>query len=235
MRIAVCDDCMEDALHLRNILRGQEVSIYSDAKSLLADVEERNRRYDLYFLDIFMEESMDGIGLAKKLRMGQEEAVICFVSTSDDFYREAYDLYAIQYLIKPVRREELEKLLDKVEKIFVRNREKTLRYSWRRASGAIPYGEILYINSREHVLFIHCTDGRVQESTGKIKDLSQQICGDIFLRCHQSFIVNMYHVREFAGMELTLAAEGEKIPVSRRYYAAVRERYRKIMFEEVGW
>lgn len=48
MRIAVCDDCMEDALHLRNILRGQEVSIYSDAKSLLADVEERNRRYDLY-------------------------------------------------------------------------------------------------------------------------------------------------------------------------------------------
>lgn len=132
MRIAVCDDCMEDALHLRNILRGQEVSIYSDAKSLLADVEERNRRYDLYFLDIFMEESMDGIGLAKKLRMGQEEAVICFVSTSDDFYREAYDLYAVQYLIKPVKEESVKELLQKVQKNQAKrlhDREKTLVYS----------------------------------------------------------------------------------------------------------
>lgn len=132
MRIAVCDDCMEDALHLRNILRGQEVSIYSDAKSLLADVEERNRRYDLYFLDIFMEESMDGIGLAKKLRMGQEEAVICFVSTSDDFYREAYDLYAVQYLIKPIKEESVKELLQKVQKNQAKrlhDREKTLVYS----------------------------------------------------------------------------------------------------------
>ena len=132
MRIAVCDDCMEGALHLRNILRGQEVSIYSDAKSLLADVEERNRRYDLYFLDIFMEESMDGIGLAKKLRMGQEEAVICFVSTSDDFYREAYDLYAVQYLIKPIKEESVKELLQKVQKNQAKrlhDREKTLVYS----------------------------------------------------------------------------------------------------------
>ena len=132
MRIAVCDDCMEDALHLRNILRGQEVSIYSDARSLLADVEERNRRYDLYFLDIFMEESMDGIGLAKKLRMGQEEAVICFVSTSDDFYREAYDLYAVQYLIKPIKEESVKELLQKVQKNQAKrlhDREKTLVYS----------------------------------------------------------------------------------------------------------
>lgn len=235
MRIAVCDDCWQDACAIRDLLFGQEVKLYGNAESLLADVEQGRKHFDLYLLDIFMENSMNGIELAGKLRMEEEAAVICFVSTSDDFYREAYDLYAVQYLIKPVGREELEKLLDKVEKIFIRNMEKTLRYSWRRALGAIPYGKVLYITSREHLLFIHCTDGRVQESTGKLNDLEQQICGDTFLRCHQSFIVNMYHVREFSGMELTLALEGEKVPVSRRYYAAVQERYRKIMFEEVGW
>lgn len=235
MRIAVCDDCRQDACAIRDLLSGQEVKLYGNAESLLADVGQGGKHFDLYLLDIFMENSMNGIELAGKLRAGDEAAAICFVSTSDDFYREAYDLYAVQYLIKPVGREELEKLLDKVEKIFVRNREKTLRYSWRKASGAIPYGKILYISSREHVLFIHCTDGRVQESTGKLNDLEQQICGDTFLRCHQSFIVNMYHVREFSGMELTLAEKGEKVSVSRRYYAAVQERYRKILFEEVGW
>lgn len=102
MRIAVCDDCMEDALSLKKYLSGQEVGIYSDTESLLADVENKRRRYDLYLLDIFLRESMNGIELAERLRRAQEEALICFISSSGDFYREAYDLYAFQYLIKPV-------------------------------------------------------------------------------------------------------------------------------------
>ena len=190
MKIAVCDDCRQDACAVRELLLGQEVKLYGSAESLLSDVEQGGKQFDLY---------------------------------------------VVQYLIKTIGREELEKLLDKVEKIFIKNKEKTLGYSWRRASGVIPYGKILYISSREHVLSIHCTDGRVQESIGKISDLEQQICGDTFLRCHQSFIVNVYHIREIAGMDLVLAEKGEKVPVSRRYYATVQERYRKLLFEEVGW
>lgn len=142
-----------------------------------------------------------------------------------------YDLYAIQYLIKPVSREAVRRLLDKVEQIFLKDVEKTLPYSWRRSSGTIPYGKILYISSREHVLSIRCTDGRVQESTGKLNDMERQICGDTFLRCHQSFIVNIYHVEGMSGLDLTVA--GERIPVSRRYYAEVRKRYQQILFEGV--
>lgn len=237
MRIAVCDDSHRDACAIRDLLEGQEVKLYDNAESLLADVRRSGMRYDLYLLDIFMENSLSGLELAAALREVDEAAVLCFVSTSDDFYREAYDLYAVQYLIKPVGREAIRLLLDKVEKIFIRNtdREKTLRYSWRRASGTIPYGEILYISSREHVLSICCADGRVQQSTGKLDDLERQICGDAFLRCHQSFIVNMYHVRGLSGMELVLAADGQKVPVSRRYYKKIRERYQELLFEGMEW
>lgn len=231
MRIAVCDDSRQDACAVRELLDGQEVTLYGDAEGLLADVRQGGERYDLYLLDIFMENSMNGLELAQRLRAADETAVLCFVSASDDFYREAYDLYAIQYLIKPISREAVRLLLDKVEKIFVRNPEKTLRYSWRRASGAIPYGKILYISSREHVLSICCTDGRVQESIGKLNDLERQICGEIFLRCHQSFIVNIYHVEGMGGSHLIVA--GERIPVSRRYYAEVKKRYQRMLFEEV--
>ena len=231
MRIAICDDCRQDACAVRELLPGQEVKLYGSAESLLSDMKQDGKRFDLYLLDIFMENSMSGIELAGKLREWDETAVICFVSASDDFYREAYDLYAVQYLIKPIGREKLEKLIDKVEKIFIKNKEKTLRYSWRRASGAIPYGKILYISSREHALFIHCTGGRVQESTGKLNDLERQICGDIFLRCHQSFIINIYHVESMGNSDLTIA--GERIPVSRRYYAEVKKRYQKMLFEGV--
>lgn len=231
MRIAVCDDCMEDAMFLKQKMPGHKVSIYSGADSLLADIEEKNIQFDLYMLDIFMEESMDGIKLAGKLREIQEEAVICFISSSEDFYREAYDLYAIQYLIKPVQEEALQNLLLRVNKKLSRDSEKKLVYSWWGKDGTIPYGKVRYISSRGHTLSICCTDGNIQESTGKLNDLEHQVCGDIFMRCHQSFIVNMYHVEGMSGMDLIIA--GERIPVSRRYYEEIRKKYREILFEEV--
>ena len=100
MKIAICDDGMEDALLLKSCLRGHEADVYSDADGLLAFMEEnRNWKYDLYLLDIYMDKSVDGIELAKRIYALHDDAVICFVSTSDAFYREAYDLYAVQYLI----------------------------------------------------------------------------------------------------------------------------------------
>lgn len=231
MRIAVCDDCMEDALLLKKRLADHEVSVYSDADSLLGDIENKKMQYDLYLLDIFMEESMNGIELAERMRNIQEEAAICFISTSDEFYREAYDLYAIQYLIKPVQEEALKRLILQVQKTLARSREKKLIYSWWGKSGAIPYGKVRYISSRGHTLFISCTDGSIQESTGKLNDLEYQVCGEIFMRCHQSFIINMYHVDELNGKDLVIA--GERIPISRRYFEQVKKRYQEILFEEV--
>lgn len=234
MRIAICDDCMKDAQSIKKYLDGQEVGIYFNAESLLADVEDKKKWYDLYLLDIYMENSINGIELAERLRKVQEEAFICFVSTSDDFYREAYDLYAVQYLIKPVQEESVKKLLGRVQKEIARlseNKERSFIYSRWGKSGLIPYGKIRYISSSGHTLFVYCTDGKVQESTGKLNDLEQQLCGDTFLRCHQSFIVNVYHVEGLNGSELTVG--GEQVPVSRRYYAAVKKRYQEMLFEGV--
>lgn len=126
--------------------------------------------------------------------------------------------------------ESIKKLLKKAQANLARRpegREKSLVYSWWRKSGVIPYGKIRYIGIRGHNLAIRCTDGRVQESTGKLNDLEQQICGDTLLRCNQSFIVNIYHVEGMSGSVQTVA--GERIPVSRRYYAEVKKRYQQIL------
>lgn len=231
MRIAICDDCMEDTLALKRFLGGHEVRVYSDAGTLLADIKNEYIRYDLYLVDIFIEESINGIELAKELRGIQENAVICFVSTSDNFYREAYDIYAVQYLLKPVQEEAVRQLLARVLANMERNGRRKLTFQWRGQSGSIPYEKILYITSREHTLFICCTDGTIQECRGRISELAAQIDGNVFLRCHQSFLVNMYRVDSINGNELTVG--GKRIPISRPYYAGVKSRYREILFEEV--
>ena len=231
MKIAVCDDCMRDALSVKRFLGGHEARVYSDVDSLLADVKNKKMRYDLYLLDSYMEGPVNGIELAKMLVRDKEEAAICFISTSNDFYREAYDLYAVQYLLKPVREEDVKQLLERVSKNLVRNREKKLFFQSRGQTGSIPYSRILYISSREHTLSICCTGGIVQECKGRLNELAMQVCGEIFMRCHQSFLVNMYHVDSLSGADLIVA--GQRIPVSRRYYTEVKKRYQEILFEEV--
>lgn len=231
MKIAVCDDCREDAVRLETFLEGQDINLYYDARQLLADVEEYDIHFDLYLLDIYMDGSMGGLELAERIRSRDGEAVICFISTSDAFYRQAYDLYAVQYLLKPVKEEEIKRLLDRITQRKKRETDQRLGYRWRGQAGFISYGKILYIDSREHTLFIHCEDGTVQECKGKLNDLEIQVCGEVFSRCHQSFIVNMYHVDRLEGNELLVA--GHNIPISRRYYAAVKSRYQEILFEEV--
>lgn len=231
MRIAVCDDCLEDALSLKNFLNGQEVGIYSNAGDLLDAVENKKIKYELYLLDIYIDGSANGIELAKRLRAADEETVICFISASDDFYREAYDLYAVQYLLKPVQEKSLKQLLEKVSKSLAKSKEQSLSFKYRGQTGTIPYSRILYISSREHTIYIYCTDGSVQEYKGKLNELALQVCGNIFARCHQSFLVNMYHVDNLSGNELTVS--GQQIPISRRYYMDIKRRYQEIVFEGV--
>ncbi len=236
MRIAICDDCMKDAALLKRFLGGHEANVYLDTASLLADMKDMNIKFDLYLLDIFMEKSMDGssmdgIELAKRLRKIQEEAVICFVSTSDDFYREAYDLYAVQYLLKPVQEAEVKKLLARVARSLMAGRQQKLSIQSRGRTESIPYVKVLYVSSREHTLSIFCTDGAVLECKGKLGELAAQVCGDTFLRCHQSFIVNMNHVENLIGTDLIVG--GALVPVSRRYISEVKRRYQEILFEGV--
>ena len=151
MKIAICDDCRQDALRLQALLNGShDTVVYSGAEQLLVEIEDKKRCYDLYLLDIYMDkDAMSGIELARKLREQEEDAAICFISSSDDFYREAYDLYAVQYLLKPVKKEELERLIQRISHRMDKDKEQSLRFRWRGRMGTIPYGKIMFISSRE--------------------------------------------------------------------------------------
>lgn len=231
MNIAICDDCREDALHLTAYLPGHNVRIYPNARQLLTDIRQNQLRFDLYLLDIFIEDDMDGIELARRLREWDEQAVLCFISTSDAFYREAYDLYAVQYLLKPVQQPQIEQLLARTAKQAARERSQALTFKQRGQAGRIPYGEILYISSREHTLSITCKDGTIHSYTGKLDELEKKLDGKIFFRCHQSFLVNLYQMDRMEGNEFFAASH--RIPISRRYYPQAKLRYQEILFEEV--
>lgn len=95
MKIAICDDCREDAMRLKALLsENHDVVLYSNASQLLNSVRNQKEQYDLYLIDIYLD-TISGLELAERLRNEEENAALCFISSSDAFYREAYDLYAV--------------------------------------------------------------------------------------------------------------------------------------------
>jgi len=230
MRIAICDDNQSDARRLAAMLDGSHITAqFLSAEALLIEMEEVGVHFDLYLLDIFMT-GMDGVELARHIRALDSDALICFVSTSQDFYREAYDLYAFQYLLKPVGRQAFQELLRRAAERLARDRERTVKLVWNRKYLSLPYSRILFITSRGHTLFIQCKDGTVAQHTGRLEELSEQLDSDVFVRCHQSYIVNLYNVDAMDGDEFI--SGGQRVPISRRYIR-VKEQYRMLLFEEM--
>lgn len=231
MKIAVCDDCQQDVMQIKTLFdREHDVTLYTDARILIADIEEKKVHFDLYLIDIYMD-TINGIDVAKRIRERDEDAVICFISSSDAFYRQAYDLYAVQYLLKPIQKEEVEKLVSRVSQQISKDKVLSLQFRSRGQMGSVPYRKILFISSREHTIFVQCRDGNVQKFKGKLNEIALRVCGDTFFRCHQSFIVNMYHIDRLHGNEIFIS--GYRIPISRRYLSEFRRRYQEILFEEM--
>lgn len=229
MKIAICDNNAVDRQYLQALLQEYPTESYDCAETLLSDLE-RGIRYDLYLLDIYLD-TMNGIELAKRMREQDAEAVICFISSSDAFYREAYDVYAIQYLLKPVKRETLLELIEKVENRLPKA-EPALHFKWRGKIGSIACSKIMFVSSQEHKLSIYCTDGTVQECIGKISGLASQIEDGSLVRVHQSYLVNMNYVDCLNGGELLVGQHS--IPVSRRYATEVKKQYQELLFTESG-
>ncbi len=232
VRIALCDDRREDAYGLRVLLEGHRVRVFFSGPELWNDLTQNNGRYDLYLLDIYMGDAMNGIELAKRIRQRDEDAAICFISTSDAFYREAYDLQDVNYLLKPVDADKLRRLVERTARRHARNRRQSFSYKWTGGTETIPYGNILYFSSSGHALEIRCKDGALHSFKAKLDDVESLVDGSIFLRCHQSFLVNLYQVDHLSGTDLILGAH--RVPISRRYFAEVRRRYHEILFEEVN-
>ena len=126
MKVAVVDDSMED----RELLAGTAeetlcalgqgqtfMQLFPSGEMLLKDFQPG--KYELVFLDIFLEEgALNGIGTAERLRALDSRVKLVFVTTSNDFASESYEVNACYYLRKPFGRERLKAMLDAGETFY---------------------------------------------------------------------------------------------------------------------
>lgn len=198
--IVVCDDVEIERLLLKEILCqyfeeiNEEVSIveYDSGETLIADVEEGYVAMDLLFLDIYMKK-LNGMETARKLRQIQCKVPIIFLTASPDYAIESYEVQASGYLLKSFSKEKLMKHLNRILKTDMKRRVAIKNRRQYRYPGT---DDIMYIDSDKHNVTLHLSDGSEIITVDKLGEIEKRINEKRFLRCHQSYLVNMDYIKD---------------------------------------
>lgn len=226
-QIIICEEVQIEREMLREMLRryfaelGEEIRVweYESGEEMLADAEEGRLKIDLLFLDIYMK-GITGIEVARQVRRKGCRAAIVFLTDSPDFAMESYEVCSSGYLLKPFLKEQLEKVLKRIFQLdFKRRIALKTRHQYR-----YPYiDDIEYVESDKHSIIVHLTDGTKVEATEKLSDIEKRICDKRFLRCHQSYLINMDYIEDVKG-DFILKG-GEIVPIRVRGRKKVLDEY----------
>ncbi len=225
-KIAICDDSKLDRQLLKVVIQTyfenneEEFKIfeYELGDNLLDDIE-----VELLFLDIIM----NGMKIARKLRDIQFKAPIIFLTAHADYAVESYEVYAAGYLLKPYDTNKLTLLLDEV---LQRSVQKRIAVKVKKQHRYLEINDIMYVESDKHVLNIHLKDSRVIQTTEKLSELKKTINSKRFIRCHQSYLVNMDYIKD-AKTDFILSND-IRIPIRVRGRKEIIERYHKYYSSE---
>lgn len=197
---------------------------------------------EVIFLDISMPKT-SGMQLAEALHKLKNPPAVVFVTAYSEFAVDAFNVDAIDYLMKPVETDRLLRAIDKVEQMLHANEPKTtiasginvieptprdripVEKSGRKV--LIDVKEICYIEAKDDYSCIYTEDERYL-STVSLAKLENKLASFGFFRVHRGFIVNLEHVTDVevisSGiLQLGLrGAEDRKIPVSRRRVVSLK-------------
>lgn len=221
MRIAICDDEEVQRLLLQKYVeewaQGSKVPLetrlFTSGENFWFAWED-DREYDLLIFDIEMGQ-LNGMELAADIRKKDDEIPILFVTGYDSYMAQGFEVAALHYLLKPLRKEKLFEVLDKFNKLRMKkDQEEKLLFRTEQGPLSLPVSKIWYIEARAHQCILYTEDESHILCTS-ISEMAANLCNrQEFVRCHRSYIVNIQHVSAIVKPELVLD-DKRRVPVSR--------------------
>jgi two-component system LytT family response regulator len=243
MRVLVVDD---EAAARRKVLRflreHNDVEIAGECANGLEAVDRiRNEQPDVVFLDIQMPE-MDGFEVVEALAAGDYVPAIIFATAHDEFAVRAFEVNAVDYLLKPFDRERFDRALERARKSAgvsnVAEQDRLLslldairppgQYLRRllvpteNRSLFLNVAEIFRFEAERNNVVIYSRRGTFAIRT-TLESLEQKLDPQQFARLHRSHVVNLDAIKEihpwFHGDYKVVLHDGTELMWSRRYTA----------------
>ncbi len=220
MRVIICDDIEQDALKLEQELSKPSINIKIDRFHSGYDVIGFIRSgvlVDICFLDIIMPD-MNGIELAQELRAAGFAGEIVFLTTSNEYAAESYQIKAFGYLLKPVNSADVHNILQEYKAMRIKGDSEGIFVKVSKVARHIPFHDISHIEVINHYVLIRLTDSEEIEIRSTFAEIAGQLLRDPrFTQCHRSYVVNMSDIASIDDREIVMRSY-RKIPYSRSYY-----------------
>ncbi|MBQ2776872.1 MAG: response regulator transcription factor [Peptococcaceae bacterium] len=237
MRIAICDDRAENVRSLREQIKEvcarldvavSEIAVFTDGMELLKEYMA-HQAFDIIFLDIDMPR-ISGMEAAREIRLVNDNVLIVFVTSYQEYMRDAFKVEAFDYLVKPVHIRELHDVLKRCMAKYTQRYGQIVIKTVEKEMIALSTNEILFIQSHLHHIIITMNDGTEYAALMKL-DQMEEILRDYsqFVRCHQSYIANLEYTDAIQSDCFTIKKAyrhiAEQVPISRNRMQKVKAQY----------
>lgn len=236
LNLCLCDDDTSFADTLHHLLKKSftdidVVRICGSVQAMLAAAAD-GMTADIFLLDIrFRDEGQDGIGLARQLRARFPNAQIIFISNYPDYISDVYEVEHCYFVLKNQLELYLPAAINRARQNLNVEKKQLMLNTGHGKKSAVPLSEILYFERKKRTTEVVLATGVLYTSTALPKLLCTEEGGG-FVRCHNSFIVNLRHVRTLLRTELVLEG-GNIVPVSRYYRNAVQQQFAQFMCSQL--
>jgi two-component system LytT family response regulator len=256
LRVVIADDERPARSFLAALLRSfDDVLIVAEAdtgKEAVAAIERE--RPDLALLDLQMPE-LDGMGVVRMLKKAALP-LVAFVTAYDEYAVRAFELNAVDYLLKPVEKTRLREAINRAQERI--EHAEIVAEQGTRVSNAIaayelsarpPYLERIPIRRRDEIiilpvaqiasivaegelLYLTSTRNERHTITYRLKDLEARLDPARFIRLGRGTLANIDLIAKVSvmpgGTHVALLTNGQKLQVSRLQSRVIRERFLKL-------
>jgi two-component system LytT family response regulator len=195
------------------------------------------QRPDLVFLDVRMP-ALSGLDILSSLPVAASPEVV-FITAYDGYAVQAFEAQALDYLLKPFRRERFQKTLDRIRRRLVAPaamvRPGVTPTDFVRDRIAVKCGdrivivrldELDYVRAAANYVQLH-VGGKIHEVRETMSIMEMRLPAGRFLRIHRSYVVNLGSVQELCpvggGEYMITLRSGKELPVGPTYPAAIRQ------------
>lgn len=241
LRFAVCDDDTMQLEELQRLLcdyfqsrpdEPVQIEAFHSGEALLERADTIGG-FDLYILDILMP-GADGIQTGRKLRLLENPGEIIFLSNSNDFAADSYDVRAFFYLLKPVEKTRFFLILDEAIEKRRLGQSKGIIISTTNGPRHILFEHILYAERMGRRIRYYCTDGVIDSQTIRLpfRDMISSLLSDRrFYLCGASFVLNFQHVTG-VNKQTALLDNGQSVALPRSSAASFKKAWGGYWLEE---
>lgn len=191
---------------------------YADGSELL-----QNYPMDIHliFLDICMTHT-NGLETANAIRKMDSKVSIIFLTSMAEYALDGYKYNATNFIIKPIQYIRLKEELDRWQAVSQRESKAYILITNDIGKHKVFLDNLQYIETFGRNLMVH-TDSENMIAYRKLKEFEAELPDTSFIRCHTSYIVNLFYIKQARKLEIELV-NGKIIPISQPKRKLVMER-----------